>query len=412
MKRDLYKGWTLPAADIDGMPPRIYGDAESAREWLARLNLPDAARMSDGVRVTPERWEEHRAALLDTVRAHGYGYSPAPAPVTGKVVHSSADALYAGVVKTYAGKAISERIHLTLETPRGPFTFPLQLVYPIYLKRPPVLLHIAFRPSLRTLPDDETEIETCYAPIEEIIDHGFAYAQFCYNDVAGDLPRGEGAFLGNGLAGMYHDSDMREPDAWGKIGIWAYAASRVLDYLRTRKELDGECVSVAGHSRLGKTALWCAAQDERFFCACVNGSGWGGAGLMRMNERRIDALIENGSIDWWSERFRDYAGHITDTPFDGHTMLACVAPRYVSLADADGDFPLYQVGDYLSATAAGAVCEALGLSGFIAPDMLPHPYAVYPEGHIGYALRPGSHFFSRWDWNAHMAFIKQAYLRS
>jgi glutamate racemase len=47
--------------------------------------------------------------------------------------------------------------------------------------------------------------------------------------------------------------------------MWAYAASRVLDYLiAERADLDCEHVSVIGHSRLGKTALWCAAQDERF----------------------------------------------------------------------------------------------------------------------------------------------------
>ena len=40
-----------------------------------------------------------------------------------------------------------------------------------------------------------------------------------------------------------------------KIGLWAWAASAVMDYAVTLPELDRHKISVAGHSRLGKTAF-------------------------------------------------------------------------------------------------------------------------------------------------------------
>ena len=88
-------------------------------------------------------------------------------------------------------------------------------------------------------------------------------------------------------------------------------------------------------------------------------------------------------------------------------MVAVIAPRYISLVDADGDFAHYQLADFMSAAAASPVFEAIGVDGFISSEELPRPSVVFGDGHIGYALRPGSHFFSRWDWNVHMKFIKK-----
>jgi dipeptidyl aminopeptidase/acylaminoacyl peptidase len=47
----------------------------------------------------------------------------------------------------------------------------------------------------------------------------------------------------------------------------------VLDYLKSEPAIDAQRIGVAGHSRMGKTALWAAASDPRFAMVLSNNSG-------------------------------------------------------------------------------------------------------------------------------------------
>ena len=90
---------------------------------------------------------------------------------------------------------------------------------------------------------------------------------------------------------------------------WALGLSRAMDYLEQEPAVDAKRVAVMGHSRLGKTALWAGAQDERFAIVISNNSGEGGASLVR---RRFGEAIHH-SVSmvpyWYCTRYRQYAWH-------------------------------------------------------------------------------------------------------
>ncbi|NMA07852.1 MAG: acetylxylan esterase [Clostridiales bacterium] len=353
---------------------------------LASRALPDILKMDDGREVTPALWPERRRELLRKLETYSYGITPPAAKVTAEIVSEDPHA--------YAWKVMQRRVNLTFDTPGGPFTFPLIVFIPYTQTPPPVLLQIAFR---REIPDR-------YAPVEEITDRGYAYVQFCYQDVVNDRLFGD---FSDGLALKYGTDCARKPDAWGKIGMWAYAASRALDYLLTCPELDAKHTAVLGHSRLGKTALWAGAQDERFWCTVSNCSGYGGAATSKHGEgERVVDFLRAGSWDWYCENFKAYTGSLEDEkPYDQSWLLALVAPRLLCVGSAVMDRGADPTSEFLTTLAASGAWELLGVPGLVTPDRLPVPGDTLDEGRVHYHLRPHHHFFSREDWGYYMTFL-------
>lgn len=324
-------------------------------------------------------WPQRRSELLRLFEEHVYGRTPAaPDRVTGEIVHRDDCA--------YAHKAVDEELNLTWDTPGGPFTLPVRFVYPRTDKPVPAFVFINFRPDA---PDR-------YWPIEELVDSGYAVARVYYQDVTEDSARQDG------LAALY---PAEGEHACGKIGLWAFACSRVLDYLLTRPEVvDPARVAVTGHSRLGKTALWCGAQDERFSLAISNDSGCSGAAITRGKVGETVRNITSVFPYWFCPAYLAYADREDALPVDQHQLLALMAPRAVYVASAEEDAWADPVSEYLACCAASEAFEALGKPGFLHPDALPELNKPLHQGAIGYHLRTGSHFFSRTDWLHHVAY--------
>ena len=356
---------------------------------LRERDLLPVMQMKDGRPVTKESWEERRREMRELLETYSYGRTP-------RCEVSVKGAVYARGTYHCAGKCTEEMVMLTYTTEHGTGQFPIQIFTPTRRKHPPVLLHIAFGLAPHK-----------YAVVEEIIDAGYALVQVDYRDMVNDNHHGD---FSGGIAAHFGTTADRAPDEWGKIGMWAWGTSRVLDYLiAQRPDLDTGRVAVIGHSRLGKTALWCAAQDERFAVAISNDSGYGGAATSKHgNGERVDDFLHVGSWDWYCESFKQFRGELEDAkPYDQSFLLALIAPRYMAVGSAELDFSADPPSEFLTTLHASAAWELHGERGLVTPDEMPAPGTYLGDGKILYHYRHGAHYLSREDFAAYLKFLDE-----
>ncbi|MBQ8688881.1 MAG: hypothetical protein IJ515_00775 [Clostridia bacterium] len=360
---------------------------------IQKREYPSVLQTADGRPVAREEWAEHRQEMTELLERYSYGKTPRiPVRVWGESELISNDA--------YDGRVFRERVRLFFETERGKTSFPVEFFIPKGEEKPPVFLHIAFRP----VPDK-------YIPVEKITAAGYALCVVVYTDMMNDDHFGD---FSGGIAEHFGTDEKRGREEWGKIGMWAYGASRVLDYMiESRHDVDTARVAVIGHSRLGKTALWCAAQDERFAAAISNDSGYGGAASSRHGAgERITDFLRSGSWDWFCERFKDYTGDGEDRkPYDQSLLLALIAPRYLCVGSATLDRGADPKAEFLTTLNASRAWELLGGRGLVCPDRMPEAGERFYDGDVGYQLRGGVHFLDPADWDAYIEFLDRKFGR-
>lgn len=347
--------------------------------------IPELMRLNNGEPVTDAAgMARRREELIGILGEQAYGKPIPPVPVTGRVAGTDTHCACGGTVV--------EDVRVTCrmnETER--YTFPLRLYLPKTPGKKPLILLLNFSP------DKYHE----YIQPEEILQKGFALAVVYYEHLSrdnGDFTDGLAAFFPRTGAGA---------DA-GKITVWAWGASRALDYLLTRDEIDGENVALIGHSRLGKTALWCAAQDERVRFVCSNDSGCMGAAYHRTLHEGGESLevICRVIPYWFCDNLLQRKGDVSALPFDQHFLLAAVAPRYVCVNSAALDAWADPASEQLSCLGASPAWGAYGKRGFAGNETPCGPDECFPDGDIAYYKRSGAHFLGRTDWLHFMDFIK------
>ena len=222
--------------------------------------------------------------------------------------------------------------------------------YPAYQ----IATALPFPPPPGSLPDER---------IQTLIGDGWGVAVLDSNSIQAD----NGAGLTRGIIGLVNKGQPRRPDDWGALRAWGWGASRVLDYLATRPEVDGRHVGIEGVSRWGKAALVTMAFDPRFAMVLVGSSGEGGAKPHRRNfGEAVESLTGSGEYHWMAGNFLKYGGPLNagDLPVESHELIALCAPRltfisYGSPAAGDANW-LDQQGSYMATVAAGSVWKLLG----------------------------------------------------
>ena len=331
-----------------------------------------------------------REATLRLLLSEEYGFVNTDGIETSvTVLKERQEDEYSGV---YAGKCRKHiRFGFTLTKNGHSSSFPVDLFLPVAQKDFPLVVALDFR----------LDEETCYCPIEEILEHNVAVARVLYTAVTSDDNDFE-----NGIAPLL--TDRTDPHAAGKIAIWAYAAGLIGKHMLEQGYVTRENLYVSGHSRLGKTALLAAALYPQFAGVHSNNSGCSGVSVSREKQGETVEIICDRFPFWFAKRYESYAGRETEMPFDQHYLTALIAPRKLCVATAERDLWADTEAQYISLEAASVIYEKMGAAGLVTPNGLLKTGMSTMEGRIALSMRPGPHYFSRDDWNFFLKFIAKA----
>jgi len=404
---------------ISRISPLVHGqDPPEANYDEARVGnytLPDPLVFSDGKPVKSARdWTtRRRAELMKLFEDNVYGVRPKPSgKLNYEVFDTDRNAL--------GGKAIRKQINIYFsEDKSGPKETMLLLIPASAGKPVPVFLTLSFSGNQTALSDPSIKLGTMWnsrtmqkqdpppdsrgrgqAETERVLARGYAYATVCYTDIEPDF---KGAYV-HGIRPLFAKAGQNEPAGgeWGAIGAWSYGMSRALDYLETDKDVDSRRVALLGHSRLGKTALWTGAQDQRFAMILSSCSGEGGASLLRRNYGETIKNLNANFPYWFCGNFQKYTQDVSKLPVDAHELIALNAPRPVYVTGAEDDKWADPKGEFLACVAAGPVYKLLGASDLGTMEMPALNQPIMRT--LAYHYRTGKHAVTEFDWDQFLKF--------
>lgn len=359
-----------------------YNHANYDEALVPDYTLPDIMQCLDGTVVADVKtWEEkRRPELLRLFTSFMYGKQPLP-DSTFSFERMGKDR------KVLNGRAMRRDMMLHL-TGDGP-DVQLSLVWANDRNRLPrkTMMGISFIPndSIFTFYPNGKRPKGAEAwDIDSLFAHGYALATFCYTEAEAD--KAKDLFKSSRLHRHFYQKGQHYPlpDEWGAIACWAWTASRAMDALGALAAdiVDMQQVGIMGHSRLGKTALWAGATDQRFATVVSVNSGCGGAALSRRCVGETLECVNEWCHHWFCGNFRQYSHREEWLPFDQHELLALIAPRRLVVISGTEDHWADPKGEGISCQEAEAA------------------YRLYGKPQqINYLLREGPHQVMAVDWH-------------
>jgi hypothetical protein len=390
-------------SDANGNPLRLAVKTGHVSNYdeskVAPYTLPDPLIFSNGTRVgDASAWRRRRAEILRIYESEIYGRIPAKTPgVTWQVTETDpaardGAALRRRVVGTIAGAA-GQQIRLMVHTPakasRG---------VPIVL-----LLNFGGGPPPPPGTASRGPASSGEPPVADaILARGWGYATVGYQDIQPDRAN----TFSEGVIGLTLAAGQQQPatDEWGTISAWAWGVSRILDYFERDALVNARQVALFGHSRLGKTALWASALDERIAAVFSSCSGEMGAALARRDwGETVDDMAQN--FGWqFAGNFQKWPGRWKDMPVDAHMLIGLSAPRPVFVTGGTTDQWADPVGEFLATVSAGPVYRLLGGKD-LGVSQLPPLDTPVTAGDLGWHYHTGGHTATPADWQAFLTFL-------
>ena len=383
---------------------------------IPAYTLPEALTCLDGSKVTDSKtWlTKRRPELLNLFAEHVYGRTP-KGDITVReewVQHEPA----------LNGRATRKQVRLVFERGGVKRHVDILVYLPAKARGPvPAFIGLNFQGNHTVHADPGIILPTSWVPnepkkgvtnhvaseqmrgdqatrwqVEKVLGRGYAVVTAYYGDLFPDRADGRA----DSVIALFQKE--LAPTDWNAIGAWSWGLSRITDYLANSGDIDLKRLALHGHSRLGKTALWAGAQDQRFGIVISNDSGEGGAALARRWFGETTKRINTSFPHWFNGAFKQYNDNEAGMPMDQHELLALIAPRPLYVASATEDQWADPKGEFLSAYHAGPVYALFGKKG-VGVSEQPGPEKPVGDA-VAYHLRTGKHDITEYDWDRYLDF--------